>query len=744
MMIRRCFRVLGLCLAVLALLTAAVLAAGEEPPFAAVIDVPGLGEVEIPVQQTERGDCLFLPSAARPEAFVLRFSGETALLSGEKGSLTVESGVPFSLLPLLAGEGEGCPLTFENGETRLSFTLLRSGSLGSAWLTSSDREQGRSYVEEDKERKVKGVSFALLRADGTPVWAGELKNIKGRGNSTWSYPKKPYQIKLSEKADLLETGEAAEKETTWVLLADYADESLLRNRLTFDLAADFGLPYTPHSRSVDLYYDGEYRGVYELCEKTEISKGRVAIRDLEGEIEDVNPEIGDFALLPGAEGTLPGVVYHYTPDLAAPEDLRGGYLLELDYPNRSMEEAAWFSTEGGQYITVKSPEYLPEEAMIYIADLFQRFERAVMAGGTDPVTGADYRDLCDPDSLARCFLILELSMDNDAFLSSTYFYKPPEEEKLYAGPLWDFDTGYGVSLLPADTAVTLSSRFGRSLLRIPSFREALLDCWQELEPRVKDILLSADPAAAGLRLRSLAGYDGEIAASRRMDRALWGRPASETAAEDLHSFLLRRTVWLDERLEAWAGGDVPYWTFEDVTPERWFFSAVEFAAERGLITVGTSLRYQPYQAMNRAMSVTLLHRLMGAPTPEKRAPFRDVPPDVWYASAVAWAAETGVTRGVNAALFAPNAKVTREAFITMLYRCLLTAGVPLEEGADLSAFSDGEEVHPWAREAVAWAVGSGVLQGIGGKLEPGGETNRAQAAAVAERVCRTILDPLEE
>ncbi len=742
MMLRRCFRILFLALAFLLLTSAAVLAAGEEPPLAAVIGVPGLGEVEIPVQHTERGDYLFLPSAAQPEALVLRFPGEKALLTGEKGSLEAESGVPFSILPLLGGAGEGCPLRFESGETRLSFTLLRSETLGSAWLVSGSAEKGRSYVEEDKERKVKGVSFALLRPDASPVWAGELKNIKGRGNSTWKYPKKPYQIKLSEKADLLETGEKEEKETTWVLLADYIDESLLRNRLTFDLAADLGLPYIPHSISVDLYYDGEYRGVYELCEKTELSKGRVALHDLEGDIEDLNEELGDLSLLPGAEGELPGgTVYYYYPDLASPEDLRGGYLLELDYQSRAMAEASWFSTEGGQYVAVKSPEYLPEEGMAYIADLFQRFERAVLSGGTDPVTGADYRELCDLASLARCFLLLELSMDNDAFLSSTYFYKPREEEKLYAGPVWDFDSGYGLSGLPEDESVALGTLMGTRLLLIPSFREALLACWQELKPLVEDVLLSEDSAAAGLRLRSLAGYDAETEASRRMDRVLWGRNAPDTAVEDLRSFLLRRTAWLEERLRAWYGGGVPDWTFADVTPERWFFSAVEFATARGLVTVGTVLRYQPNQAMTRAMTVTLFHRMMGSPSPEGHAAFQDVAENAWYAEAVDWAWETGVTRGVNAELFAPNAKVTREAFVTLLYRCLRSAGIPLEESGDLSAFSDREKVHPWAREAVAWAVGSGVLNGIDGLLEPGGETSRAQAAAIAERVCRLYLDP---
>jgi len=81
--------------------------------------------------------------------------------------------------------------------------------------------------------------------------------------------------------------------------------------------------------------------------------------------------------------------------------------------------------------------------MSYISALYQAFEDAVMNGGVHPDTGKDYREYVDLDSLAQCFLLLELSQCGDAFQSSTYFYKPAGEEKLYAGPLWDFDSAYG-------------------------------------------------------------------------------------------------------------------------------------------------------------------------------------------------------------------------------------------------------------------------------------------------------------
>ena len=716
-------------------------AVSEGSPLSAEVNVPDAGVVVIPLQHTESGEYLFLPSCVSLDALVLRFSAGSAILSGEKGSITVESGVPFSVLSIIDTDQSCFALNMKAGNERISFTLMHSSTLNTAFLTSGDEKQGRSYVEADKERKAKGASFALLRPDGTAIWSGSLKSIKGRGNSTWHYPKKPYQIKLSEKADLLETGDQSEKESTWILLANYIDESLLRNLISFDLAAEFQLPYTPHCASVDLYYDGEYRGVYLLCEKTEISKGRVSIRDLEGEIEKVNPEIKDYDGLTPAEGTLEGgLVYRYYPEIYAPEDLRGGYLLELDYGPRAMEETSWFCTESGQYVTVKSPEYTPEAGMRYIASLYQSFERAVFAGGIDPVSGKDYRELCDLDSLARCFLLMELAKDNDAFLSSTYFYKPEGEEMLFAGPVWDFDTGYGVAELPDDISVTARTVLGNRLLQIPSFRKALLNCWKELKPLVYDLLLSTDMRSEGYRLKNLIRYDNEIAASRQMDRALWGRTDHDRSIETLQAFLIHRAAWLEKQLKAWYAGEVPNRLFQDVDESQWFYESVEYVVEHGLFTGSSETQFEPFKSINRAMAVVVLHRLAGEPKAERHSSFQDVDPAAWYAAAVDWAMENEITAGTGKNRFAPGQTVTREQLITLLYRVIRNTGRGSEDRTELSAFSDADKVSPWAVEAMSWAVRSGILNGINGRLAPQGDVTRAQAAAIFTRAYQTFFD----
>ena len=133
----------------------------------------------------------------------------------------------------------------------------------------------------------------------------------------------------------------------------------------------------------------------------------------------------------------------------------------------------------------------------------------------------------------------------------------------------------------------------------------------------------------------------------------------------------------------------------------------------------------------RAMFATVLHRAAGAPEAEGAPGFTDVRPGAWYAAAVAWAAETGVVTGRSAERFDPDAALTREQAITLLWR---RAGCPEGEAAALEGFSDAEAVSAWAREAFAWAVGAGIVSGRGdGSLDPRAGTNRAEAAQMLMR-----------
>ena len=737
--------------AFLAVVTAVCLLCGGV--FAAEADAPEpesplcavIGEGAVVYPQTAADETvLFLPAAANLTQLTLRFDGEAAMLWTDSGCVVALNGQPFDLLSLFP-EGlpaEGGLVTIATDTAEASLRILRSESVPALFLLSGSADRDRSWVEQNQDNKAEG-SMVLLRPDGTAVYDGALKSIKGRGNSTWFYPKKPYQVKLDKKADLMETGVGTEAEKTWVLLANYCDETLLHNTVSFDIAARLGLAYSPHCRPIDLYYDGLYRGSYLLCEKTEVGKGRVNVADLEKAFEDANPEVEDFDSLPTAQAYDPcGNLYQYVSGLASPEALNGGYLLEIDFGDRAAAEKSWFTTEHGNYVVLKSPEYASPEAVTYISGLFRQFENAVYNGGTDPESGKSYDELMDVDSLVRFYLLTELSMDPDSFLSSCFFYKPADEEKLYAGPVWDFDSAYGssVEVFPVDDAVAARNPLVRALLRIPSFREkAAAVCTDELVPIIA-ALLSGKPGV----VPTLDGYASEIAASRRMNDLLWPSAAPEDSAEALEAFralLLSRVQWLERCLYADVEASPLTAAFFDVSLESWYHDDVLFITERGIFN-GTAYGYfSPDLPFTRSMAVTILYRMAGQPSVAELSDcFSDVSVGAWYRDAALWAAANGVAMGYEDGSFRPEETITRQDFVTLFYRW---AGSP-ETGEAAADFPDLDLVADYARDAVDWAANAGLLHGDShGRLLPQDTMTRAQVAALLHRYLTPASDTAE-
>ena len=692
---------------------------------------------------------LFLPSTADLTALTLTFEGGPAALTAGDREITVTSGQPFDLAALYpeAPDDGVYAFTLCAGSVQLPVKLMVSKNIGAMYITSDDPvNKGRDYVEQVKGNKAAG-QMTLIGADGGLIYSGALTQIKGRGNSTWDYPKKPYQIKLGKKTDLLETGDPDEAAKTWVLLANYYDKSFMLNTLTFDLADALGLPYSPNSRPIDLYYDGEYRGTYLLCEKTEINRGRVDIHDLEGDFEDANPGVEDFDDLPTAKGTNAyGNEYQYVTGLTDPEDITGGYLLEMDFSARAMMEKSWFATSYGNYIVSKSPEYLSETAMEYISGLFQEFEDAVFNGGVHPVTGKSYTDYVDLESLARCYLILELSQDGDAFYSSTFFYKPEGEDKLYAGPVWDFDSAYGgYSANYSVTQIVAGATWiGRKLLSIPSFSEAVEEIYKnELNGLVTGVVLSADPEARSGRLRSIAGYCAEVSDSQRMNNVLWSAGGPEVltgAVDNLLDFIGQRNSSLRELDFTTVGKIFP--RFIDVPKEMWYYSAVEYAAEKGLFKGASGSSFLPYNAMTRATFAAVLYRQAGSPEVEAQLSFSDAQ-DQWYTQAVSWAVSIGVVEGYPDGKFYPDKKITRQELVAMLYRYAEYSGADVTAPELPDQYLDRDAVADWAVDAFAWAVDRGIVNGTSStQLSPDRGALRYMTAVIFQRY-NELIEPAD-
>ena len=684
---------------------------------------------------------LFLPSSADLTALKLSFEGGPAMLMAGDREIGIISGQPFDLAALYSGTPDGgvYAFTIRRGSEQLPVKVMVSQNIGSMHITSDDPvNRGRDFVEQVKGNKASG-RMTLLGADGSVIYSGELTQIKGRGNSTWNYPKKPYQIKIGKKTDLLETGDPNDAAKTWVLLANYYDKSFMLNSLTFDLADALGLAYSPNSRPVDLYYDGEYRGTYLLSEKTEIKGGRVDINDLEGDFEDANSQVKDFDDLPTAMGTNRyGNKYQYVTGLTDPADLSGGYLLEIDYASRAAAEKSYFTTSHGYYIVSKSPEYLSENAMEYISGFYQEFEDAVWNGGINPTTGKSYTAYVDLESLARCYLILELSQDGDAFLSSTFFYKPEGEDKLYAGPVWDFDSAYGGYYLNCSVTeiVAGATKIGRKLLEIPSFCKAVEEiCENELNRLVTDVILSKDPDVQAGRLRSISGYCAEVAVSQRMNNIRWAAGGTEVltnAVGNLRDFIGQRNKYLHEQAFSELLKDLL--RFYDVPEGSWYYSAVEYVMGKGLFTGYADNVFMPNGTMTRAMVATVLYRQAGSPNVEHQSSFSDVPQNQWYSNAIAWAAGIGVINGYPDGKFYPFQDITRQELVTMLYRYAKYTGADLTAPEIPEQYLDRDSVADWAADAFAWSVDRGIINGTSEtSLSPHENALRCMAAVIFQR-----------
>ncbi len=188
-------------------------------------------------------------------------------------------------------------------------------------------------------------------------------------------------------------------------------------------------------------------------------------------------------------------------------------------------------------------------------------------------------------------------------------------------------------------------------------------------------------------------------------------------------------------------------SFDDVAEGDWFYDAVSYAVEKGMMNGVGEGKFDPNGTTNRAMLVTILYRIEGSPEVDASvSPFFDVPPDAegftpqWYTNAVIWAAENGIVEGYVEGphkIFNPNGSITREQFAAILYRCEQMKGggftglwyFPLD-------FEDAADVSDWADEAMHWCVMNGVITGkTETTLVPGGSASRAEAATMLMRYC---------
>ena len=524
----------------------------------------------IALAEVDGAKYLFLPSSADLTKLSLTFvtepTSDRISLSGNRGTVYWSSSVDLTAVADVDAAGyREITASVGTGQT-MTFRVMQASPISTVYLTSSNSAQGRDWVDRDKKNITTG-SMSMVSADGGSIYSGELKQIKARGNSTFTYAdKKSYQIKLNTASDLLGNQEQVK---TWVLLASYFDATQMHDKLMKDLATKLGLAYTASCNWVNLYYDGEYRGVYLLSEKNSVGAASVAITDMEEAYKAQNPSYGDN-MSTGLSQNAYGQQFQYTKGLQEPANITGGYLIELNYDK--WDEVSGFKTRQGVAFNVKSPEWCGEEAMRYISEYYQAFEDAVYATddagaytGYNASTGKYFYDYVDMDSLVKVFLLQELALNCDGFISSVYFYKDADG-KMFAGPIWDQDMTFGTGWSKYNDASIVDYHYlAKALIQIPAFKTAVVKYYSStFAPAVREWLgnngtiahqynLLKDSAAMNYKL-----WDFIRVGDPQAGGHIWQGASYESVVADMTSWIEARLSVMDKRFaqQTTLAGDV--------------------------------------------------------------------------------------------------------------------------------------------------------------------------------------------
>lgn len=374
-----------------------------------------------------------------------------------------------------------------------------------------------SAAIRDKENYVSGsikiIDSEKLYSD-VEVFTADM-GIRGRGNSTWSFPKKPWKVKLNSKASLL--GMPADKE--WALLANYADRTLIRNIVAMKLSEICGFSWTPRMRSVEVFLNGKYQGVYTLCEHKKVSSDRVDI-DLVGD----NDNEGDA--------------------------VTGGYYLEIE--EQQDETTCWW-TSMGVPMMFSDPEEPTAQQLAYVKGLFESFEQALWAKDYSEATG--YPKYIDVDSFVDYYIVQELTKNVDGNLRKSSFITKERGKKLEMYHLWDFDLTMGncgyfwdsVGNGPENFWIKIDKWFPH-LFKDPAFVDKVQNRWNELMPELQKIPEFIDDQAFTLAKAQVRNFQ----VWSIWDSVDWVKFPSlgsyEKEVDYLKEFYTKRLQWLDREL----------------------------------------------------------------------------------------------------------------------------------------------------------------------------------------------------
>lgn len=353
--------------------------------------------------------------------------------------------------------------------------------------------------------------------------------IRGRGNTTWGFEKKPWRVKLDEKQSVM----GFHKDKNYALLANYSDKTLLRNMVAMELSRILGFSWTPHMVSVEVFLNDEYQGCYTLSEHKQVASHKV-------DIKVVDPE------------TVEG------------EALTGGYYIEID---GSQDEPFCFWTDVGIPVMLSEPEQPNDAQKAYLKQLFKDFEDALYSEDfKDPEKG--YAHYIDVDSFVKFFILQELAKNVDGNLRKSTFLTKEQGGKLEMYHVWDFDIAFGncnyfPDFWPGTTntyegwfvkdyinySYKCDGWYGR-LFKDPAFVEKVRACWNQHK---EEFLGIPDYIDENVRLLGKAPARN-FERWKILGKKVWPNvvaPGTYSGEIDyLKEFYLNRLNWMDQALAA--------------------------------------------------------------------------------------------------------------------------------------------------------------------------------------------------
>ena len=407
-----------------------------------------------------------------------------------------------------------------------NFTIITEYTKAALPIVQITLDDGKSVSDIMRDETI-GMTISI-DCSKAPEYAQGLEiqhgKIRGRGNSTWNWDKKPYKIKLDNKSEVL--GLAEDKD--WILTANYADKSLIRNTVAYDMGRVMNFDWTPSQYPVDLFINGEYQGVYSLGEHMEVADSRVNITKK----SEKNDKFGFLLEVGGSEN--------------------GVDVKNIDYFHTNSMKLL--------HITFKDPDgsELTDKQRQEVFDLFNAADNAIINGG-------DIGEFIDIDSFVDWVIIQELTNNSDSAFRRSCYFTVDVGGKIKMGPIWDFDLAFGNYVIDnpyynswtiigsSEENAYIKTSWGNYLMQNKEFRMRLSKRWWE----VRDKLLSTAFA-------SIDRYSQKIQPSQAENFKvwqIWGLKVGYSSWANynantydlqiayLKNFITNRAKWIDNNID---------------------------------------------------------------------------------------------------------------------------------------------------------------------------------------------------